>query len=92
MKRSTLIRKFKEDKHDVIALQEIHTLSDRDENELKSKWGGVIHHSWGSNHSKGLITLFHPKFAEENVELIFKSDRIIISSIKLDGDCLFIIN
>ena len=62
LKRSTLIRKFKEGKQDIIALQEIHRLNETEEQELKIKWGGAIHHSWGSNRSKGLMTMFHPKF------------------------------
>ena len=91
-KRTTLIRTFKDDHSDIIALQETHHLSDSERDELKLQWGGTVHYSWESNRSKGLVTLFNKKFAEEDISLVFKSDRVLISSIMINKDKLFVIN
>ena len=54
--------------------------------------GGPSHFSPGTGRSKGLITLFNPKFKEYEIKLIFKSDRILISSILIDKCTIFIVN
>ena len=54
--------------------------------------GGTVHHSLGTNRSKGLATLFSPKIKEENISLLLKTDRILMSSVKIDCTTLIIIN
>ena len=77
-KRLALLRSFKYEKLDIIALQESHLVEEVCIKDLPTQWRGKIHFSTGTCRSKGLVTLFHPKFAHEHISLLFKSDRIII--------------
>ena len=90
-KRSAVFRTLRLEKLDVIALQETYLL-DSDYDYVKKQWGGMIHQSSGTNRSKGLCTIFHSRFEEKDVQLIFKNDRMIISSLNVDKNKIFFVN
>ena len=69
-KRSSLIRIFKQQKLEIIVLQETHKLSEYEERELSLQWGGHVHYSSGTARSKGLITLFNSCFPDSCIKLI----------------------
>ena len=56
-KRRALFSQFRLGKYDVVGLQETH-LNKKDIDMLKREWGTNFHISEGSNHSKGILTLF----------------------------------
>ena len=91
-KRTTLFRKFKSEKLDIIALQETYISNETELREISTQWRGPVHYSFGSNHSKGLITLFNSSFHDNDIDLIFTSDRIILSSVKLENTNIYILN
>ena len=91
-KRLALFRKFKIEKLDIITLQETYISNETELREISTQWQGPLHHSFGSNHSKGLITLFNSRFHDDDIELIFTSDRIILSSVKLENAKIYILN
>ncbi|MCP3932452.1 MAG: endonuclease/exonuclease/phosphatase family protein, partial [Bacteroidetes bacterium] len=91
-KKQALLKTFKRDNLDIIAIQETYIEDEQGMNEVNSLWGGLSHFSPGTGRGKGLITLFHSKYKTNDINLVFKSDRILISSIVLDGQKLFIIN
>ena len=92
IKRFTLLRTLKQANMDVICLQETHALNEFEQREIYLQWGGLMHHAPGSNRSKGLLTLFSPRFKESDIKEVFKSERILISSIKMDKELIFIVN
>ncbi len=56
-KRQTIFQWVKNQKHDVVFLQETH-LSSADLDQLKQDWDGQVFLSPGNNHSAGVCTLF----------------------------------
>lgn len=90
-KRSALLKKFKFDQFDVIALQETHLL-DSDMHSLSKQWSGPMHYTEGTNRSKGLCTLFHANLKNDAVILVHKDDRVIISKLSVACNNVFIIN
>ena len=93
-KKHVLFRQFKKDCIDITALQETYIKNETEFNEIVNQWTGVVHYTPGTVRSKGLITLFNPKFEvkDNDIRLIYRSDRLIISSITLDNETLFIVN
>ena len=91
-KRSAVLRNFRLEKLDIIALQETHISDELEIRSLAKLWGGSVHYSPGSNRSKGLITLFHPRFKETDTQVIFHTDRFLISSVLIDNLTFFVIN
>ena len=91
-KRRSIFRLLKKENIDIIALQETHICNDRDIQDIYKLWGGPIHHSSGTNRSKGLITLLHPKFKDQLFEKVWSSDRVIISRVELGNGSLNIVN
>ena len=59
---------------------------------MSNLWGGPIHHSPGSNRSKGLITLLHPRHSDCDFIKVWCNERIIISKLKLGQQLFHIIN
>ena len=92
MRRIALFLKFKKDVYDFVCLQETHVLRDNILNEIIGQWEGPVHFSRGTGRGKGLITLFHEKFDQEMVTEIFKTDRLLVSSIKIGSETLTVIN
>ena len=90
-KRKTLIRLFKKDSINILALQETY-LTSKDMDLVEKEWGGTVHMSEGSNRSKGLLTLFDKSFLNDDVTMIFKNDRMILSSVIKETKKYFIAN
>ena len=61
-------------------------------NELGVMWGGEAHFTPSSGKSMGLVTLFHSKYREKDIALVFKSNRIIISSIQINKETIYVVN
>ena len=91
-KRRAIFRKLKTENLDIICLQETHIYNDSALKELSNLWGGPIHHSPGTNRSKGLITLLHPRFRDFHFTKVWSDDRIIISKLDLGQQSIHIIN
>ena len=91
-KRRAVFRKLKSENLDVICLQETHIFNDATLRETSNLWNGPIHHSFGTNQSKGLITLLHPRLRECQFTQEWWDDRIIISKLKVGENVLNIIN
>ena len=88
-----LLNTFKKEKLDIIGLQETHINTNIEIEEIRKKWRGPLHYSEGTNNSKGLITLFSPiNFSESNLTLLYKSERILISSLIVDKCQILILN
>ena len=91
LKQDTLLKKLTDLKLNIIGLQETH-LSEKDINLLENKWKGTIIYTEGTNHSKGLCILFDNYFKKDNIKLIFKNERIILSSCKIGDMTLYVCN
>ena len=93
-KRLALFRTFKNEKFDIISIQETHIKEISEIKEIETEWGGTVHFSLGSSRSKGIITLFNTniqdKFSELKEEV--KTDRMVMSSMKYNSEILLIIN
>ena len=84
-KLKSVIEMLKKEKFDIIFLQETYITSEKLP-LLEKLWGGEIHLSEGTTRSKGSITLFSRKHKKEDIELVNKEQRILISKIKLKED------
>ena len=92
-KLRTVLRAFTREKLDIISMQETFLLSERDNKEIDNLWKGKVHFSPATSHnSKGLITLFSPKYNDNDISIIYMSERIIISSIIIDNEKFYIVN
>ena len=91
-KRRELFRKLKKDNLDIIALQETHLYNDDQMKDLINLWGGPAHYTPGTNRSKGLITLLHPRFSDKTFTKLWISDRVIISKINIGESTIIIVN
>ena len=91
-KRFTLVRNLKLKNIDIISMQETHFNNEVDSISLSSQWGGTVHHSFGSNRSKGIATLFNPSIKDSDISLIFKNDRVLISLVNIDSVKFVIVN
>jgi exonuclease III len=81
-KRKSLFSYFKNNKYDVVCLQETHII-DRDREEWQKQWGGVIFYSEGTNRSKGEVILISKYFKGE-VQLKLSQERILVVSVVHD--------
>ena len=90
-KQSSVIRSFKNEKLDIIALQETH-LKANDFIRLSKLWSGPILFSEGTNHSLGICILFHKNFNYEETKLIYNNERIMLCSFRVGQDTSFICN
>ena len=87
-----IVKKLKEEKLDILAIQETHLVTEQEINNLSSRWGGIVHYSPGTNRSKGVATLFGPKHTAGNVKFIKSYDRIVFSRVHLDSENIMIVN
>ena len=90
-KTRTLLEKLRNEKIDVVSLQETHLSDESDIETLRKLWGGEVHFSLGTNRSKGVVTLFNPNISE-NIEFIKSYDRIVFSQLKLDKEKFLIVS
>ena len=91
-KRSTVLRNIKLENIDIAALQETHLSDESEIQHLERQWGGTVHFSFGTNRSKGLVTLFNENIDEKDIKLLFRNDRILVSSVLIDSEKLIVIN
>ena len=89
--RRALFHHFKRHNFDIIAVQEAYLLNE-DRHFINSEWSGSFHLVGGTKHSKGMLTLFGERLKNSDIRLCFSSDRIIVSSISVNGNPLYIIN
>ena len=88
-KRRAVLLNFKKEKLDIIGIQESHVGNEREANELRDQWKGVIHVCpCAQNRSKGVVTFFKSCYKEEDTKVIFASAKgtILISCLKLQGE------
>ena len=90
-KRSSVFRIIKQQKANVVALQETY-LEVKHRDIIERSWGHVIHFSAGSSHSKGIITLFSKEIKWENIKLKECTERFIISEIMMNNNIILIVN
>ena len=79
LKRNYIFQKLQ--KYSIATLQETYITS-KVAKEWQLEWGGKLIFSTGSSHSQGLITLINKNIDIKNLEIIYKTDRIL--GIKLD--------
>ena len=82
-KRRSLFSYFKNNKFDIISLQETH-LTNKDTNIIEAEWGPNFHISEGTLHSKGMLTLFGFSIKSDDIRLGFKDNRCLVSLISID--------
>ena len=90
-KRRSLFHIFKQNKYDVICLQETH-LTNNDKNTIQNEWGSHFHLSEGTTHSNGLLTLFNSSLQIENAKQILKGDRYLISCLSIEDTYFAVAN
>ena len=90
-KRLSAFRLFKKLGCDIVALQESYVTDELIE-QWTREWGGRIHATPGTNHSKGNVLLLSKHFVGEHVEFTEQNDRIQTLSFKLDGENYQIVN
>ena len=78
IKRKALMRHLKKQSYDILALQETY-LSEAEIKKFEKEMNLLYHHSSGIGRSKGLITVFSKNIDDKKIELIFKSNRVLIS-------------
>ena len=89
--RSSIFYQLKKHKYDIVSLQETYILNE-DRNLIEKEWPGHFILAEGTNHGRGLLTLFNPSIPKEDIRTIFINDRIIISEICFDQNKIVIIN
>ena len=91
IKRKTIFKKLKDKNMHIIAFQETY-LSDAYLDKIKKELNGTIHFSPCKGKSGGLFTFFSNSLGKENISILHRSDRIIISKIPFNDYFLYIIN
>ena len=90
-KRKSLFRELKSQNYDIVALQETY-LTENDKNMLELEWGGKVHLSEGTNHSKGIVTLFSKKIDNFEISEVSKSNRVLISEVTSHNQTIYVTN
>ena len=91
LKLHAVFNSLKSLKLNIIALQETHL--DKDNIDiLNSIWQGPFIYSEGTNHSKGLCILFDTQFSDNQIEVLLKTDRILLCSCKVGAETLYLCN
>ena len=91
-KRRALFTKFHKANYDFVALQETHVANLNIIEAISMEWGGPVHFVRGTGWGKGLMTLFNPKFNKIDTNIVFQSDRVLVSSLQLGLEKINIIN
>ena len=89
-KRKVLFRKFKEQKLDIICLQETYVTEDV-VNKWKKEWGGELVYSVGTGRSKGQLILLGKHLLYDH-EVIHCSDRLLIIKLIVDNESICVCN
>ena len=91
LRRKTIIRYLKKQSFDIIALQETYLNNDeirKFERELNLPY----HYSSGVGRSKGIITAFSKKIDSKHTTLVHKTDRLLLSKIRMNDNFFYILN
>jgi exonuclease III len=89
-KRNTVFKYFKNNKFDIICLQETHVL-EREKLQWEKEWGGSIFAQEGTSRSKGEVILISRLFKEE-IEVLITEERILAINIRFDQTAITIVN
>ena len=79
-KRTSIFRFFRQEKLDIVALQETH-INEKEIDKIKHEWGSDVFINKGATtHSKGLMFLISRKIRQnfEKITVIYSDDRILI--------------
>ena len=87
-KRRALFKFLRNQKYDVMCLQETH-LTDKDSDQWKSEWGGELFYSKETARSGGQIVLFRKGIAED-VSYAHTSPRILGLNVTIDEKFFFV--
>ena len=90
-KRRSLFYQFKKNNYDIIGIQDTH-LTLEDKHILEREWGSNFFMVPGTHRSKGVVTLFSKSIDPLNVNLLFKNDRCLITSICIDSYVIAVVN
>jgi len=90
LKRASLFKFLKNNKYDIICLQETH-VTESDVEVWSKQWGGKCFFNKGTNKSKGEAVLVSRHF-EGNVELIFSQERLLVVSVQCEKFKFIIVN
>ena len=91
IKRKALMRHLRKQSYDILALQETY-LNEEEIKKFEKEMNLLYHHSCGIGRSKGLITVFSKNLDYKNIDLIFKSNRVLISKLFINSKTFYIIN
>ena len=84
-KQSSILNSLKSFNLDILGLQETHLILE-EENNLSLAWNGPCIFAEGTNNSKGLSILFSNKFTFDQISIIFKNERILLCSAKINDE------
>ena len=90
LKRNAIFQLCKQQKYDVICLQETY-ITAKDVELWKKQWGGKMFHRCGTTHSRGELILVS-KHIQNNVKLEINQDRVLGVSIELNSRDYVILN
>ena len=74
-KRKALFRTFKQNKFDIICIQESY-ITENVSKEWQNEWGGELFYCEGTNHSQGKVILIR-KGLQHNIVNIIKKNKSI---------------
>jgi exonuclease III len=89
-KRKALFRLFRDNKFDVICLQETY-ITENVSTAWQLEWGGELYYSEGSNHSQGLVILIK-KGLQHKVSLVLQKPRLLGINIETDTGPFIVLN
>ena len=90
-KRNCVFRYMKENKIDVVCIQESH-VTEADACVWQKEWGGSLIFSQGSSASKGQLILIKSKSPVTICETVHKTDRILAVKIAYDDHVILVCN
>ncbi|KAK7486284.1 hypothetical protein BaRGS_00022454 [Batillaria attramentaria] len=89
-KRKALFSFFKQNKYDIICLQETHITKEAADG-WERKWGGKLLYTAGTERSRGEIILI-AKHLSDNITVAKTCDRITVATVKVHNLCFTLIN
>ena len=84
LKRRVLYNYLRKYKIDVACLQETY-INNNTIHDMQKEWRGNIFHIQGTNRSSGLVILTSSKIMHEEMEIVKKTDRILIIKLKISN-------
>ena len=84
LKRRVLYNYLRKHKIDVACLQETY-INNNTIHDIQKEWRGNIFQIQGTNRSNGLVILTSSKIMHEEMEIVEKTDRILIIKLKISN-------